>query len=167
MLENFWMIITPMYVSVSTVILKKSNVVKLLKSQQKLCFYCRNTVLVCIYILHPPSQILKVLVSIRLEWMCYQYLDVLNDVKLKICFFVINFNSDALRWILVMDLADLWGMHCQKVESTEGSKTQTVFDKRPIFWIRPIEDIDFLYFWIQWWQLGFFRQQMYSEALNN
>ena len=71
----------------STVILKKSNVVKLLKSQQKLCFYCRNIVLVCIYILHPPSQILKVLVSIRLEWMCYQYLDILNDVKLKICLF--------------------------------------------------------------------------------
>lgn len=163
MLENFWMIITPMNVSVSTVILKKSNVVKLLKSQQKLCFYCRNVVLVCIYILHPPSQILKVLVLIRLEWMCYQYLDVLNDVKLKIFYFVINFNSDAVRWILVMDLADLWGMHCQKVERVKI----TVIDKRPIFWIRPIEDIDFLSFWIQWWQLGFFRQQMYSEALNN
>ena len=102
------MIITPMYVSVSTVILKKSNVVKLLKSQQKLCFYCRNIVLVCIHILHPPSQILKVLVSIRLEWMCYQYLDDLNGVKLKICLFVINFNSDAVPWILVMDLVDLW-----------------------------------------------------------
>ena len=113
------MIITPMNVSVSTVILKKSNVVKLLKSRQKLCFYCRNVVLVCIYILHPPSQILKVLVLIRLEWMCYQYLDVLNDVKLKIFYFVINLNSDAVRWILVMDLADLWGMRCQKVEKVK------------------------------------------------
>ena len=97
--------------------------------------------------------------------MCYQYLDVLNDLKLKICFFVTNFYSDAVCGILVMDLVDLWVMHCQKVESTEGSKTETILDKRPICWIRPIEDIDLILDSMV--TTGIFMQQMYSEALNN
>ena len=48
-------------------------------------------------------------------------------MKLEICSFVMNFNSGVVWWILVNGLFEgIVDMYRQSVESTKGSKAQTV-----------------------------------------
>ena len=77
--------------------------------------------------LHKTTYV-RLIERIRLYYITnnYSHSCIIDHVKLEIHSFVMNFNRSV---VLVMGLADICGigdLHHRKVESTKGSKTQTV-----------------------------------------